>query len=494
MSMKLSLPLCFLALLALPSWADEANDSLDDLIQQSQNASAQYASSTAISQLTLPNLDWTGGRVGNFNPQAYLPGALVGVYAVDLTNNRVVLSYNANLNFKPASTNKVITALLTALTFDFNSRLYTNAYLNGSNLTLEFTGDPSFNLASVNNLISQLKGNGVTQINTLTINTGKYTGHNRPQGWVWNGNSMCYSSENSAAQYNYNCITGTLDTSKAVGTIAPMKNVSNANVISINSQVRIVSRNQSTSCELNYSNPQNTSFTLTGCSSQSRDGIWMYFAVPNGDLFTGNVIRQALTNAGIKVSNLKFEQTLISSDRTPSFSIPSATIGDLVKTMLTKSENHIAEQLYRNIALKRTGQPVSYTLANQVNSQLLTSLGLEVDPSIYDGSGLSYYNNVTPVQMTKIMSAIYTNNASLSNLLTLFPQQNEGTLALRTSYKNYSLIGKTGSLNGVSNFTGILTTSKGHKIAFTYFINNLVSNNAHLVNFENQLLEFLNKQ
>ncbi|RIY34768.1 D-alanyl-D-alanine carboxypeptidase/D-alanyl-D-alanine endopeptidase [Psittacicella gerlachiana] len=482
-----------LSLTTLAHDGEEA--SLDQLISQQQS----YQAHSNISKLALPAIDWKTQNLGNFNPQAYLPNAMVGLYAVDLTTNKVILSYNAQANFKPASTNKVITALLTASKFDYNQTLETRAFIkvlsNGEvDLTLEFTGDPSFNSQSVNTIVNNLLQRGVKRIRNLVLNLGKYTGHDRPQGWVWNGNSMCYSSENTVAQFNYNCIAGTLKTDGTLGTIAPMQNYANSREIKITSQVKIVSPSQAQDCELNYINAQGTSFTLDGCVAQNKQGIWMYFAVPNGNQFTAQVIRNALASKKITVGKMSYSTQLLGNKTVPSFTIKSLPIGSLIENMLSRSENHIAEQLYRNLAFVQTSQPVSYTLANRVNRDLLRSLGIGVDPTIYDGSGLSYYNNATPLEMTKIVTAIYTNNQALGNLWQLFPQQDQGTLQHKKAFQIYQIQGKTGSLNGVTNFTGIITTSKGKKIAFTYFINNSNDNKAQIEAFESKLLAYLNAQ
>ncbi|RIY32115.1 D-alanyl-D-alanine carboxypeptidase/D-alanyl-D-alanine-endopeptidase [Psittacicella hinzii] len=457
---------------------------------------SSYAAFGNASQINLPAINWQSANKGSFNPQQYLSGDVYGIYAVDLDSNQVILSQNATSNFKPASTQKVITSLLTYATFTADHTLKTNVYLQPTSkkgeyqVTLEFTGDPSFNLQRVRQLVQLLKVADVSSISKLVINTSKYNGHDRPQGWVWNGNSMCYSAENSVAQYNYNCISGTLKTEGAIGTFAKLDNYTNSREINITSNVVIVPPREASTCELNYVNANGRSFTLDGCVGQNKNGIWMYFAVPNGNQFTAQVVKNQLVDSGIPVKSLEFSQQPIPQNKTANFAIQSDSISSLISKMLGDSENHIAEQLYRNVALARTGESTSYTLAQKVNSQLLASFNLEVNSKLFDGSGLSYYNSITPLEMTKLVATIYT---SAPDLWQLFPNQSEGTLKHKTSFKDFNIKGKTGSLNGVTNFTGVLTTKSGKHIAFTYFLNNSSSTRKQINDFELALLNYLNK-
>lgn len=436
----------------------------------------------------------------SFAGQSMLPSANVAYYAVDLSSNKVVASYNANKNMQPASTQKIITAIMAANTWAANDTLDTNVYWNGKDLTLEFTGDPSFGAHSVNyalkNILNQA---GVKKINRLIVNVSRYNGHDRPNGWNWANNSMCFSSENTAAMYNSNCFSAILDTKGEVGSNAPLIKPS-TNIVHVNTRVTIVNRKDAEACEVNYVNAQGLNFSIDGCAAKDKNGIWMYFAVPDGNLYTAHAVAKQLRNSGFSVGSV-----LVSDQKIPNLgakqisttlgkqlgSIQSQNMAEMLKQMLTHSNNHTAEQLYRNITYARTHQSVNYTLANKVNSAYARSLG--IGGRAVDGSGLSYYNVSTAQEMTNAMVKVYRESSKFkTNLLPLFPTQDDGTLKAKEAFKGYNIIGKTGSIFRATNFTGILTTKDGKKIAFTYFINDTTDGDAAVKKFESAFLSYLN--
>ncbi|MFC6276336.1 D-alanyl-D-alanine carboxypeptidase/D-alanyl-D-alanine endopeptidase [Psittacicella hinzii] len=464
-----------------------------------------------IAQASVPDNLFTpqaGASASNAkNWQSYLPSAQMGIYAVNLDTQKVLISYNAFQNMQPASTQKILTAYLVArnlqATDTFTTKVYAQAAGNGAyDVTIQFAGDPTFGAGSVNSIANQLKQAGITNIHQLTYDVSKYSGHDRPLGWNWANNSMCFSSENSAAQYNRNCLVGTLNTNKPVGSIATLEQT-DSRVIRVEDQIRIVAPSNAANCEQNYTNPSDLGFTLQGCIAQSKQGLWLNFAVPNGNAYATRMVGLGLNNNGIRISNTRLQSQATSPAGNLVAQVNSSAMTDLLSTMLSKSENHYAEQLYRHTIYQLRNTPVSYTLAKRVNAQLMQGYfttgtarfsGVQVD-----GSGLSYYNTISAADMTRVMASIYLQSQNPSayglnfDLYSLFPSENDGTLKLHNSFAGHSLRGKTGSIYGAENFTGILTTKSGQRIAFTYFINNSTDSSAATNRFTADLLNYLDQ-
>ena len=69
----------------------------------------------------------------------------------------------------------------------------------------------------------------------------------------------------------------------------------------------------------------------------------------------------------------------------------------------------------------------------------------------------------------------------------------DGTLKKRlknTSAQN-NVHAKTGTLNGVSNLSGYVTTKNGHLVAFSIMIQNFVKEYSIARNFQNKICELL---
>lgn len=456
-----------------------------------------------------------------FSPESYLPGAHIGVYAVDLNTNKVVLAHNADNFFQPASTQKILTATTAILALGHDWSFKTAAYTNGSisggqlngDLVVVFDGDPSLKHDSLARLAQKISERGIKRITgDVYINVGKYNGHDYPQGWNFSNLGSCFSSPNSVAQVDYNCFAGVLkpNGSHTVWPSNPYYNLTNSVTVS-----------QDPNCELNFVRTGATSATLTGCTSLTRAGKWMNIAVVDGNDFTRNHLRGALLEQGIHWKNnskniiflkahfpqTNFSRTLRQANASASVayngksyneiaSIRSAPVDDLIREMLKESENHIAEQLFRASAYAiNNHRPVNYTSAIKLNRNLIQSSGLNTNYKVYDGSGLSYYNLITPRALTEILVQVAVKQNNRYNLANLLPNGTQGTLALHKTFKQLGsrLIGKTGSVANASNFSGILTADNGHRIAFTSFVINNASgfSSGKLDNYERALINAL---
>lgn len=440
-------------------------------------------------------------RVG-FQADNYFKQAAVGVYAVNLNTNQVLLSYNGDQLFKPASTLKVLTALNAATTFGWDYRFTTTAYANGTisngklngDLIFHFVGDPSLTQTNLRSLVSQVANKVSSVTGQVLVNVGNYTGHDRPIGWNWANNSACYSSVNSAAQINYNCVQATLDTNQSVGKNATVKH--NSPVITITASATIVPTDRSKFCTLDYVPTSSLSFDIAGCSAK-KAAQWINFAVPDGNQYVSALVYDELKRAGVTVNSIAVDPNFIANygdQLQPLGSIQGQTIAQLVQTMLTNSENHIAEQLFRTSAFELLQTPINYDIARDYARQKLEVYGLDINYQNVDGSGLSYSNNISPEDMTKLMAYIYRNDKTL-NLWSKFPNQKQGTLAAHRGLSGFNVKGKTGSISGAHNFTGIVFNKSNEPIAFTYFVNNYHNGGASAIQqkFEKDLLTALTK-
>lgn len=91
-----------------------------------------------------------------------------------------------------------------------------------------------------------------------------------------------------------------------------------------------------------------------------------------------------------------------------------------------------------------------------------------------DGSGLSRHNLITPATMMEVLQFIAKHDDQLQFIKMLPLSGYDGTLQYRGGLTeagvNGKLSAKTGSLQGVYNLAGFLTTASGQRIAFVQFI------------------------
>ncbi|WP_442791658.1 D-alanyl-D-alanine carboxypeptidase/D-alanyl-D-alanine endopeptidase [Micromonospora sp. NBC_01813] len=155
--------------------------------------------------------------------------------------------------------------------------------------------------------------------------------------------------------------------------------------------------------------------------------------------------------------------------------VESPPMISLVETMLSESDNVVAEALARQVAIAQ-GEPASFAGAAAAMDAVLTDLGLPAEQSdLSDGSGLSRNNRLTPGLLTEL--TVLAGSGSRPELAGLFSGLPvaawSGTLQGRyqaTAAPQRVGAGvvraKTGSLSGVNSLAGTVTTADGRLLAF----------------------------
>ena len=149
-----------------------------------------------------------------------------------------------------------------------------------------------------------------------------------------------------------------------------------------------------------------------------------------------------------------------------------APVSESIRRILVNSQNLHAELLLRRIALAR-GE-LSPEGGAEVFAALAAEAGLSpVEIGLFDGSGLSTYNRVTPRGMAQFLawSAAQPWGDAWRAMLPVGGAN--GTLARR--FKGTSLEGKvfakTGSLHGVNALSGYMTARSGQTLIFAVYAN-----------------------
>ena len=119
-----------------------------------------------------------------------------------------------------------------------------------------------------------------------------------------------------------------------------------------------------------------------------------------------------------------------------------------------------------------------------------------------DGSGLSRHNLIAPATMMQVLQYIAQHDTEL-NFISMLPLAgHDGSLQYRAGLHQAGVDGKvsakTGSLQGVYNLAGFITTASGQKMAFVQYLSGYAVEPADqrnrripLVRFESRLYKDL---
>jgi serine-type D-Ala-D-Ala carboxypeptidase/endopeptidase (penicillin-binding protein 4) len=153
-------------------------------------------------------------------------------------------------------------------------------------------------------------------------------------------------------------------------------------------------------------------------------------------------------------------------------SVQSPPLSAIVGWMLGESNNVIAENLARHVAMA-TGRPASFSGAAEAVTATLRGLGVTGAISLADGSGLSPDDRLSPAVLGQLIR-LAADRAQLRSVLTGLPVEGfSGTLAQRGSVfglggrDGFGVVrAKTGNLSTVAALAGTAYARDGQLLAF----------------------------
>ncbi len=201
-------------------------------------------------------------------------------------------------------------------------------------------------------------------------------------------------------------------------------------------------------------------------------------ASPSGYGFLGDpalgaaqVFRSALQGSGLKVAP-KVTRAATPPHAVEVASVSSAPLGEIVERTLAVSDNQAAEVLARHVGLAER-QEGSFRAGAASVLGVLRRLGVRVSGGrLYDGSGLSRNDRLTPTTLADVLRlAESREHPELRRVFTGLPVAGfTGSLQYRFDRGPIGARGrvraKTGTLTGVHGLAGVVDASSGARMAF----------------------------
>lgn len=414
------------------------------------------------------------------------PGANLALIVQKVGAQVPEMDYHGQQMALPASTQKVITALAALLQLGPNYRFTTTLERKGDiadgvlkgDLVARFTGDPTLKRQSIRNMVTALKKLGVQRIKgNILIDTSVFASHDKAPGWPWNDMTQCFSAPPSAAIIDRNCFSVSLYSATRENEPAFVR-IASYYPVTVLSQVQTLPRGTAIAryCELDVVTGDLNRYTLTGCLSQRNDPLPLAFAIQDGASYAGAIIKDELKQAGISYSGTLLRQTQVNEPNTVIATTQSAPLHDLLRIMLKKSDNMIADTVFRTIGRQYYDVQGTWRSGSDAVRQLLRQkANIDLGNTIVvDGSGLSRHNLISPATMMQVLQYIAVHDNEL-NFISMLPLAgHDGSLQYRAGLHQAGVDGKvsakTGSLQGVYNLAGFLTTASGQRVAFVQYL------------------------
>lgn len=351
-------------------------------------------------------------------------------------SQQVLMSRNAQQAFVPASTTKLITALLAIQHWGLDHRFYTDFYVKPTQtdpvLVVKGYGDP-FLVSEELKLIAaeltrKLSERGITKLSAIQLDVSYYQPNLIMPGTSKSSNP--YDAIPSALAANFN----TINVMKKAG--RPLSAEQQTPLLPVGKEFVV----------------QSTQFKALKSGKKLRMNlgtnvqlVQQYFA---------ELLARFLADEGVSVSNKVLWDKVAEQDQTLYRHYNSRDLAQIIKPMMKYSTNFIANQIALNLSADLLGGQASKQNVQRVYHQLL-SKQFEWDAFyLEDGAGLSRNNRLTSAQLIDVLNRF-------KGYRHLLPEVERHVYA------------KSGSLIGVSTLAGYLQKADQY-LPFAIMINQKV--------------------
>lgn len=388
--------------------------------------------------------------------------ATVGLYIYDIVGDSIVVSHNANLGMTPASVLKTLTTATAIQALGMSHQFATDVLLSGKagkkgvwngDLIIRPDGDPTLESRHFpkqhglcDSIAAHLQQCKISRINGNIIVADTISEQGQVEKWEIDDVNYTYG----AGWYNLNWMDNVFTLNTGTGETTPY--IPDLDIVRINSRKASVKRGKDSE-KLHVYGPRKGrkgSRTVTATMPYPYK-VFLY------------QLKEKLKEADIEIVGCPVYET--SEEKATEckgrllYTHLSAPSGEIMRDMMWRSDNMFAEGMLRALA---PGQ--SREAALNYEDSIWTERGLDMERQIiYDGSGLTRVNSVTPSFLGRMLTYM-AQSPYAKEYASLFPVAGiQGTV--RNMLKGTPLEGKialkSGSVNNVRCYGGYVLDENG---------------------------------
>jgi D-alanyl-D-alanine carboxypeptidase/D-alanyl-D-alanine-endopeptidase (penicillin-binding protein 4) len=413
-------------------------------------------------------------------------GGKFGVMIVSLSRGDTLFSQNAGEMMQPASTMKLFSTAVALDRFGPEHKFSTDVLRDGTvgpdgtvqgNLYLRADGDPAMSARffkdanlPMSTLARSVAAAGVKRVTgDLIYDASAFDDRRIPEGWKTTYLGSAYAARVSALSLNENLVWVVVSPAGKVAqvTLEPV-----TTTIPLRSKVRIVGgAGGRISARRASDGGIDVSGTIGSLSGPRRYSL----VVDDPAHFTAGALAAGLQNAGVTFGGtVRAGRTPPTATKVASFASPP--LSQIVSEMNRESINIVAELLYRDAGRAAAADGMSSAEVAQANLRDFLSKKVGADPQsvrIFDGSGLSTLDYLTPRTMIHLLS--YAHRGPWSSAFHgSLPVAGESELLrrrMRGTPAEGNLHAKTGTTDVVVALGGFVTAKDGEIVAFSFIYN-----------------------
>jgi D-alanyl-D-alanine carboxypeptidase/D-alanyl-D-alanine-endopeptidase (penicillin-binding protein 4) len=427
--------------------------------------------------------------------------AQVSVHVRDLESGRVLFDYYGDTLLNPASNHKLLTSSAALDLLGSGYVFETRVLLAGESLILVGEGDPTLDGDALRVLATEVAERvPVATITEIVVDDSAFSPRLFGPGYSEQGWGASHEAPSGALSLNFNTVEVTV---YPVGSKLAVKLEPDSTHVVVDNQARLAAGPSTLEIRSEGVGPREsvvTKIEITGTLARRSHGYEVRRRVADPGMFTGGAFALMLAEASqserlpvrlgtaphvdLKALDehgdgevLAFPVVLEHLDNHDVLLVArrhSPPLLDVVSGVLAYSNNFTAEQILRTLGWRMTGDPGDWDNGSEVVRGYWVALGNDPDALIFEnGSGLSVLGRVTTSGLVDLMAVAGRTQSAGATLLDALPVAGgAGTLRTRLRRSGKRVRAKTGTLDGVSGLTGVITTEAGvPQVAFSILIN-----------------------
>lgn len=393
------------------------------------------------------------------------PKVDIGIEILSSKNGKVLFSKNANTLFKPASCMKLFTAA-TALgilgpSFCFETDLFLD---ENKNLYVHGSGDPEFSFADLGKMIDELSLQNIVSVQDIFLDVSAFDDLYEESGIVRHEDDMqsALYSKVGALNIDHNC---------ASMWVAPTKKEESPKVVFVPKEYEINIQNNAKTTESGLALTVSKHQELMLIGNIGLDQQISQYSIPVEDPhhYFGSLMQQSLQKRGIEIKG-KIQTGKIPKGAKKIATHNSSALPILLYPILKASDNLYADAIFKKLG-ERMWEVGSWQTGKKVCREYLSKkLSVDVaDFAMFDGSGRSHSNAVSPHHLVELLKAIQQETGFYPEILSALPIGGiDGTLKnrMKDGKSTYNIRAKSGALTHISSLAGYVTSKNGDEFIF----------------------------
>ncbi len=449
--------------------------------------SISYAQSKTVTDI--------GSEIKTIMLEKDMKTATLGVCVYNLQSSKLIFSHHAGQSINLASVQKLITTS-TALqilgsNFRFETKLeYDGTIENGvlkGNLYIKGGGDPTLGKESMDKLMKDwveiIKKQGIKQIAGSIIGDASiFEEHLVPDNWAWSDIGNYFGAGACGLSINDNFFNVYFNSGKKEGEATTF--LKYEPVIDILEFVNEVKTGAQGSVDEAYIFASPYSYApryMKGTIPPNRTDYIVKAAIPDPPLFCAKMLDKYLKVNGIKVDIapttdrlLRLKKAWTNKPRKTFHHEYSAYLKDIASQTNQKSVNIYAESMLKMIGFRKKNKGTT-----EAGREAIIEFweGKKIDMNGFfmeDGSGLSHYNAITPLQIVEILRETHKSPIfkDFYNSLPIAGKTGTARFLLAGTLAEGNMRAKSGSLTRVRSYGGYVNTKSNELLAFVVVANN----------------------